>query len=105
MLILLILNLITLPVGIAFFNEDPNQFWTCFNAISDTIFFLDIFVNFRTGIIKNDYADEIVLNPREIAIHYLRTWFILDLISSLPIDYIVNAVTTDRTDSELIPPL
>ncbi|TGZ64939.1 hypothetical protein CRM22_006107 [Opisthorchis felineus] len=40
------------------------------------------------GIIKNNFADEIVLNPKEIARHYVKTWFLLDLLSSLPLDYI-----------------
>lgn len=40
------------------------------------------------GIIKNNFADEIILNPKEIARQYIRTWFLLDLLSSLPLDYI-----------------
>lgn len=40
------------------------------------------------GIIKNNFADEIMLNPKEIARQYLKTWFLLDLLSSLPLDYI-----------------
>ncbi|TNN16998.1 Potassium/sodium hyperpolarization-activated cyclic nucleotide-gated channel 4, partial [Schistosoma japonicum] len=39
-------------------------------------------------IIKNNFADEIMLNPKEIARQYLKTWFLLDLLSSLPLDYI-----------------
>lgn len=41
-----------------------------------------------TGIVTNDYADEIILNPREIARHYLKSWFVLDFISSIPMDYL-----------------
>lgn len=40
------------------------------------------------GIITNDYADEIILDPKEIARQYVRSWFLLDLISSIPMDYI-----------------
>lgn len=29
-----------------------------------------------------------MLNPKEIARQYLKTWFLLDLLSSLPLDYI-----------------
>ena len=32
---------------------------------------------------------------------YLRTWFLIDLISSLPLDYIISAIT-HREDSELV---
>ncbi|VDP81050.1 unnamed protein product [Echinostoma caproni] len=49
MLVLLIANLIMLPVIISFFNDDVSGRWIAFNGISDTVFFLDIIVNFRTG--------------------------------------------------------
>ncbi|XP_059165067.1 potassium/sodium hyperpolarization-activated cyclic nucleotide-gated channel 4-like isoform X1 [Physella acuta] len=88
MLVLLIANLIVLPVAISFFKDDLTPQWIVFNCISDTVFFLDIIINFRTGIILNDYADEIILDPKRIAKHYLKTWFFLDLISSIPMDYI-----------------
>ncbi|CAH8463046.1 unnamed protein product [Heterobilharzia americana] len=88
MLLLLIANLIILPVAISFFNDDLSFHWIVFNCVSDTVFLIDIGVNFRTGIIKNNFADEIMLNPKEIARQYLKTWFLLDLLSSLPLDYI-----------------
>lgn len=49
MLVLLIANLIILPVAISFFNDDLSTHWIVFNCISDTVFFLDIVINFRTG--------------------------------------------------------
>ncbi|XP_052796902.1 potassium voltage-gated channel subfamily H member 2-like isoform X2 [Mya arenaria] len=88
MLVLLIANLIILPVAISFFNDDLSTQWIVFNCISDTVFFFDILINFRTGIILNDFADEIILDPTLIAKHYLKSWFFLDLISSIPMDYI-----------------
>ncbi|CAF4419925.1 unnamed protein product [Rotaria sp. Silwood2] len=88
MLILLITNVIVLPVAIAFFSDEINSArWIIFNVISDAFFLFDIIVNFRTGVLRNDYIDEIILEPRLIAINYIKTWFILDLLSSLPVDY------------------
>lgn len=49
MLLLLVANLIVLPVAISFFNDDLSTRWIAFNILSDTIFLLDILVNFRTG--------------------------------------------------------
>ena len=40
------------------------------------------------GVLQNDYIDEIILEPRLIAKNYIKTWFIIDLLSSLPIDYL-----------------
>jgi len=49
MLLLLVANLIILPVAISFFRDDLSIRWIGFNCISDTIFLVDIAVNFRTG--------------------------------------------------------
>lgn len=88
MLLLLVANLIILPVAISFFNDDLSMRWIAFNCLSDTIFLIDIVVNFRTGIMQQDNAEQVILDPKLIARHYLRTWFFLDLISSIPLDYI-----------------
>lgn len=37
---------------------------------------------------RNDYIDEIILEPHLIAMNYLKTWFCVDLLSSLPVDYL-----------------
>ncbi|KAJ6649745.1 Potassium/sodium hyperpolarization-activated cyclic nucleotide-gated channel 4, partial [Pseudolycoriella hygida] len=88
MLLLLVANLIILPVAISFFNDDLSTRWIAFNCMSDTIFLIDIVVNFRTGIMQQDNAEQVILDPRLIAQNYLKTWFFLDLISSIPLDYI-----------------
>ncbi|XP_065337304.1 potassium/sodium hyperpolarization-activated cyclic nucleotide-gated channel 3 isoform X5 [Cloeon dipterum] len=102
MLLLLVANLIILPVAISFFNDDLSTRWIAFNCLSDTIFLIDIVVNFRTGIMQQDNAEQVILDPKLIARHYLRTWFFLDLISSIPLDYIFlifNQVSKDFSES------
>jgi hyperpolarization activated cyclic nucleotide-gated potassium channel 2 len=37
---------------------------------------------------QEDFSEQVILDPREIAERYLKTWFFLDLISSIPLDYI-----------------
>ncbi|XP_074650570.1 potassium/sodium hyperpolarization-activated cyclic nucleotide-gated channel 3-like [Tubulanus polymorphus] len=102
MLILLIANLIILPVAISFFNDDLSLHWIVFNCVSDTVFLLDLVINFRTGVIVNNYGDEIILDPKEIARHYIKTWFFLDLISSIPLDYIFLMFDAETNFSQLI---
>ncbi|XP_059060721.1 potassium/sodium hyperpolarization-activated cyclic nucleotide-gated channel 2 isoform X4 [Achroia grisella] len=99
MLLLLVANLIILPVAISFFNDDLSTHWIAFNCLSDTIFLIDIVVNFRTGIMQQDNAEQVILDPKLIAKHYLRTWFFLDLISSIPLDYIFLIFNQDFSDS------
>lgn len=48
---------------------------------------------------QQDNAEQVILDPKLIAKHYLKTWFFLDLISSIPLDYIFlifNQVTINR---------
>uniref|UniRef100_A0A182P4F0 Ion transport domain-containing protein n=1 Tax=Anopheles epiroticus TaxID=199890 RepID=A0A182P4F0_9DIPT len=108
MLLLLVANLIILPVAISFFNDDLSTRWIAFNCLSDTIFLVDIVVNFRTGIMQQDNAEQVILDPKLIAKHYLKTWFFLDLISSIPLDYIflifnqMQKYSQDFTDFQLL---
>lgn len=37
---------------------------------------------------QQDNSEQVILDPKEIARTYIRTWFFLDLLSSLPFDYI-----------------
>lgn len=37
---------------------------------------------------NSDFPEQVILDPKEIRRHYLRTWFFLDLLSSMPLDYI-----------------
>lgn len=63
MLMLMMGNLIILPVGITFFRDENTPSWIIFNVVSDTLFMVDLVLNFRTGIIKEDNT-EIILDPR-----------------------------------------
>ncbi|XP_055359140.1 potassium/sodium hyperpolarization-activated cyclic nucleotide-gated channel 3-like isoform X2 [Betta splendens] len=98
MLLLMMGNLIVLPVGITFFRYENTPSWIIFNVVSDTLFMVDLVLNFRTGIVKED-STEILLDPRAIRQNYLRSWFLVDFVSSIPVDYIFLMV--DSLDSEV----
>ena len=55
-----------------------------------------------SGIIADNFADEVILEPTEIAKHYLKTFFFLDLISSLPLDYILLSVSPEASVNQLV---
>ena len=40
------------------------------------------------GIMQQDNSEQVIIDPKLIAKHYIRTWFFLDLLSSIPLDYI-----------------
>ncbi|XP_048828226.1 potassium/sodium hyperpolarization-activated cyclic nucleotide-gated channel 3-like [Brienomyrus brachyistius] len=98
MLLLMVGNLIIIPVGITFFKDEHTPPWIVFNVVSDTFFLVDLVLNFRTGIVKEDNT-EIILDPQQIKVKYLRSWFVVDFISSIPVDYIFLIVET-RIDSD-----
>ena len=54
------------------------------------------------GIIADNFADEIILEPHEIARRYVRTWFLLDLVSSIPLDYFILLFSPDANLSQLL---
>uniref|UniRef100_A0A8C9S8F7 Hyperpolarization activated cyclic nucleotide gated potassium channel 1 n=1 Tax=Scleropages formosus TaxID=113540 RepID=A0A8C9S8F7_SCLFO len=87
MLIMMMGNLIIIPVGITFFSEQTTTTWLVFNVASDTIFLVDLVMNFRTGIV-NEESSEIILDPKVIKMNYLKSWFVVDFLSSIPVDYI-----------------
>ncbi|XP_042189974.1 potassium/sodium hyperpolarization-activated cyclic nucleotide-gated channel 1-like [Callorhinchus milii] len=90
MLILTSCNLIVTPIGITFFNLDDaskNYGWRIFNLLSDMMYILDIFINFKVGIATED-QETVILDPKLIGTKYLSTWFLIDLFSAFPLDSI-----------------
>uniref|UniRef100_A0A672YWZ3 Hyperpolarization activated cyclic nucleotide gated potassium and sodium channel 2 n=1 Tax=Sphaeramia orbicularis TaxID=375764 RepID=A0A672YWZ3_9TELE len=86
MLMFMVGNLIIIPVGITFFKDETTTPWIIFNVVSDTFFLMDLVLNFRTGIVFEDNT-EIILDPKKIKTKYLKSWFVVDFVSSIPVDY------------------
>uniref|UniRef100_A0A8C8E0D4 Ion transport N-terminal domain-containing protein n=1 Tax=Oryzias sinensis TaxID=183150 RepID=A0A8C8E0D4_9TELE len=88
MMAITFLNLIGIPMEIAFLDGSSGLAWESFNVFSDTLFLIDVVLNFRMGIITED-AEEAILDIKQIRVNYLRTWFIPDVIAAFPIGYIL----------------
>ncbi|KAI1891709.1 hypothetical protein AGOR_G00146560 [Albula goreensis] len=99
MLMFMVGNLIIIPVGITFFKDETTTPWIIFNVVSDTFFLIDLVLNFRTGIVYEDNT-EIILDPKKIKTKYLKTWFVVDFVSSIPVDYIF-LIVEKGIDSEV----
>ena len=90
-LLLIYIALVT-PIRIGF-DQEANQidepFFYYLEKAIDVIFILDIAINFCTS-----YADDKnkeIVDRRAIAINYIQTWFFLDFISSIPLDWIMES--------------
>ena len=97
MIAILAVNVTFLPIAIAFFKEDIEPGWVAFNCISDFLFIIDIVLNFFTGVITSE--NTVVLDLKEIRRQYMKKWFILDVISVFPFDYIVLGITQTAKES------
>jgi len=79
-LIVALYSAITIPLIIVF-DIFSNLFCTI-SAWSTTVFFVgDIIVNFNTAI---STKGKLVFDRKEIALKYIKTWFIVDFISAIP---------------------
>ncbi|MEE6471375.1 hypothetical protein FKM82_009255 [Ascaphus truei] len=54
----------------------------------EILFILDIILNFRTTFVSQ--SGQVVFSPRLIFLHYIRTWFLLDLLAALPVDLLYS---------------
>ena len=68
-MIILAINMVILPLNIAFFYDNSLPTWIVFHSISDVLFLTDIVLNFRTGYKedKNGYRMKFILDPKLIA--------------------------------------
>ncbi|KAH8048448.1 voltage-gated potassium channel [Aureococcus anophagefferens] len=83
---LLIFVFVTLPLCLAF--ERTNKALRTVNLICDGIFFMDIMKNFNTGYVNEQKV--IIVQRDRVVNNYLRTWFLIDLLSCFPITEIVE---------------
>lgn len=69
-----------------------------FNDVMDYYFITDLFVSFNTAY----YESGILIKTRKkIAIHYLKFWFWIDLISSFPYDLMIEETLSSADREEL----
>ncbi|XP_060533473.1 potassium voltage-gated channel subfamily H member 6 isoform X3 [Cylas formicarius] len=73
------------------YSEDPI---VIIDLIVDVTFIIDILINFRTTYVSGN--DEIVSDPVRIAVHYLKGWFLIDLVAAVPFDLLFFGTDTDE---------
>lgn len=69
--------------------------FTRMDIMVDIVFMCDIFITFCTSYIDEE-RNFLVKDPKRIAIHYIKTWFLLDLISAMPFEEIHKIIETIR---------
>ncbi len=90
--VLLIYNLVVVPFSLCFdvSTSCPESLWF-FEAFVDWFFVADIVLNFFTGVFEDEYAQGAVSTDLcVIANRYARTWLLIDVAASLPLEFIVS---------------
>jgi len=68
------------------FEFYPSEGVMWFELFKDIFFFLEIFLNFHTGFLKDGVCIE---SHKEIAVRYVKTWFPVDLLANFPYSEII----------------
>ncbi|XP_056284003.1 potassium voltage-gated channel subfamily H member 5-like isoform X3 [Pseudoliparis swirei] len=87
-LVLTFYTAIMVPYNVSFKTKQNNLAWLVLDSVVDIIFLIDIVLNFHTTFVGP--AGEVVSDAKVIRMNYLKTWFVIDLLSCLPYD-IINA--------------
>jgi len=83
-ILILLVMMFVIPFEAAFIKEEANGgLLNMINMISDIWFILDVWINFHTGYIDDDNL-QIVLKLPKVRKKYLRGWFGIDLLASIP---------------------
>ncbi|XP_076006052.1 voltage-gated delayed rectifier potassium channel KCNH8 [Genypterus blacodes] len=77
---------VTVPYNVCFIGDDDDltRSTTVSDIAVEILFIIDIVFNFRTSYVSK--SGQVIFNARQICIHYLTTWFIIDLVAALPFD-------------------
>ena len=84
-LVLTFYTAVMVPYNVAFKNKTMDDVpLLVIDSIVDVVFFIDIILNFHTTFVGP--SGEVVSDPKIIRMNYLKSWFVIDLLSCLPYD-------------------
>lgn len=58
------------------------------------LFGIDILLTFNSGFYKNGM---LIMNRLIITLTYLKTWFLLDVLSTFPYELVINSFSTENS--------
>jgi len=65
-------------------HSDPLVF---LDLAVDVMFMADVIINFRTSFVQHG---EVIVDAKLIASNYLRGWFLIDIVSAIPFDFVLS---------------
>ncbi len=88
---LILLTVVTMPLSLGW-EEFNDQLFTT-NLVVDMIFLVDVCKNFCTGIV--DENDSVIMDVKIVRKMYVYGFFFSDISSSIPLDLILRAVSSN----------
>ena len=97
---LLIYLALLVPFRIGFDQDtNPWEFFFILDMFVDVYFIVDIYLSFKTAYVTDD--GDLQYSPGMIAKHYVHTWFIIDVLGCLPVNYISFLPGMDPNDQSM----
>ncbi|KAL2101234.1 hypothetical protein ACEWY4_002995 [Coilia grayii] len=98
-LLLVLYTAVFTPYSAAFLLSEHSCGYTCnplnvVDLVVDVMFVVDIVINFRTTYVNHN--DEVVSQPARIARHYLKGWFLIDIVAAVPFDLLIFRSSSDE---------
>ena len=73
------------PFKLVFMEKNEGWGYVYYDLVIDFIFFLDILIRFNMPIYSKG---RFITDRKQIAMNYIKTWFILDLLCCIPFSWI-----------------
>jgi hypothetical protein len=96
LLLLMIYTALLMPFRIAFIDQDDSPIWSPLENVIDFLFLTDCLINFNLAFYNID--NYIVTSRKQIALEYIKSWFFIDIISSIPQNLLFNFNGFSKTD-------
>ena len=88
---LLLYTCIEVPFTLAFnIKLDLSSNIGRFGLTVDIFLLIDVVLNFKTALFDRYDSLYLILDKKEIACHYIKGWFFIDLFTSIPFDYMFS---------------
>ncbi|KAG6450091.1 hypothetical protein O3G_MSEX006360 [Manduca sexta] len=75
---------VVVPYNASFVDEGHPRISVTSDVVVEALFIVDIVLNFRTTFVSK--KGEVVSDSKAIALNYIRSWFVVDLLAALPFD-------------------
>ncbi|XP_050559068.1 potassium voltage-gated channel subfamily H member 8 isoform X2 [Spodoptera frugiperda] len=75
---------VVVPYNASFVDEGHPRISVTSDVVVEALFIIDIVLNFRTTFVSK--KGEVVSDSKAIALNYIRSWFVVDLLAALPFD-------------------